>query len=131
MVIVDSSVWIDFFGGIVNRETTWLRRAVGLASVALTNLILCEVLQGVRRDAEFAYARSRLLHLDVFDSGGSALALAAANNDRTLRAKGYTTRTTIDLLIATYCIEFDHELLHCDGDFDPFEKHLGLRVLHP
>jgi len=130
MVIVDTTVWIDFFGGIVTRQTTWLRRAAGLASVALTDLILCEVLQGVRHDNEFARIQSRLLTLEVFDSGGATLALAAARNYRLLRATGYTTRTTIDLLIATFCIESDHELLHRDRDFDPFEKHLGLRVLH-
>ena len=131
MVIVDTTVWIDFFGGIVNPHTTWLRRAAGLASIAITDLILCEVLQGVRYDREFARIQSRLLNLDVFDSGGPRLALAAAQNYRLLRAKGYTTRTTIDLLIATFCIAGDHELLHRDHDFDPFEEHLGLRVLHP
>jgi predicted nucleic acid-binding protein len=131
MVIVDTSVWIDFFAGIANRETTWLRRASGLVGLALTDLILCEVLQGVRHDADLMRIRSRLLNLDVFDSGGSGLALTAAKNYRSLRASGYTTRTTIDLIIATFCIEFDHELLHRDRDFDPFEKFLGLRVVHP
>jgi predicted nucleic acid-binding protein len=131
MVIVDTTVWIDFFAGILNRETTWLRRASGLASLALTDLILCEVLQGVRSDSEFVRIHTRLQNLDIFDSGGSSLALAAAKNYRALRSRGYTTRTTIDLLIATFCIEFDHELLHHDRDFDPFERHLGLRVLHP
>ena len=131
MVIVDTTVWIDFFGGIVTGETTWLRRASGIAGLALTDLILCEVLQGIRHDSEFVRIRSRLLNLDVFDCGGCTLALAAAKNYRSLRARGYTVRTTIDLLIATFCIEYDHELLHHDRDFDPFEQHLGLRVLHP
>jgi predicted nucleic acid-binding protein len=131
MVIVDTSVWIDFFGGIVGPETTWVRRASGVAGFALTDLILCEILQGIRDDAEFSRTRSRLLTLDVFDSVGPRLAQQAAGNYRTLRIKGYTTRTTIDLLIATFCIEYDHELLHRDRDFDPFERHLGLRVLHP
>jgi predicted nucleic acid-binding protein len=131
MVIVDTSVWIDFFGGIVNPGTTWLRRASGTAPLAVTDLIFCEVLQGIRHDNEFARIQSRLTNLEVFDSGGVSLALAAANNYRSLRARGYTTRTTIDLLIATFCIESGQELLHHDRDFDPFEKHLGLRVLHP
>ncbi len=131
MVIVDTSVWIDFFGGIVTRETNWLRRGSGLAGLAITDLILCEALQGIRQDSEFARVQSRLLTLDVFDSGGASLALAAARNYRSLRAKGYTVRTTIDLIIATFCIEGEHELLHRDRDFDPFEQYLGLQVIHP
>ena len=131
MVIVDTTVWIDYFAGTVNRQTTWLRRAGGVAAIGLTDLILCEILQGVRRDTEFSRIQSRLLNLDVFDSGGIALTLAAARNYRFLRTKAYTVRTTIDLLIATFCIEAGHELLHHDRDFDPFEEHLGLRVLHP
>ncbi|MGB9029769.1 MAG: PIN domain nuclease [Acidobacteriaceae bacterium] len=131
MVIVDTTVWIDYFAGIVNSQTTWLRRAAGVTAIGLTDLILCEILQGVRRDAELARIQNRLLNVDIFDSGGTVLAHAAARNYRFLRAKGYTVRTTIDLIIATFCLESDHELLHHDRDFDPFEQHLGLKVLHP
>lgn len=131
MVIVDTTVWIDYFAGIVNGQTTWLRRASGVTALGLTDLILCEILQGVRRDSEFSRIQSRLLNLHIFDSGGTALALAAARNYRFLRTKAYTVRTTIDLFIATFCLESNYQLLHRDRDFDPFEAHLGLRVLHP
>jgi len=131
MVIVDTTVWIDYFAGVVNRETAWLRGVAGVTSIGLTDLILCEILQGVRHDSDFSRIRSRLLNLDIFDSAGTALALAAAQNYRRLRTKGYTIRTTIDLLVATFCIESDHALLHRDRDYDPFEQHLGLHVVHP
>ncbi|HEX4309626.1 MAG TPA: PIN domain nuclease [Acidobacteriaceae bacterium] len=131
MVIVDTTVWIDYFGGIVNRHTSWLRGEAGFRTLALTDLILCEILQGLRDDAQVARVQSRLVNFDVLDSGGTALAVEAARNYRFLRGKGYTVRTTVDLFIATFCLESSHELLHCDRDFDPFEKHLGLRVVHP
>lgn len=131
MTIVDTTVWIDFFGGIVNPETTWLREQAGRVSPGLTDLILCEVLQGIRDDFTFARVRRELLSLNVFDSGGASIAVAAARNYRALRQRGYTVRKTVDCLIATFCIETGFELLHRDRDFDPFEEHLGLRVLHP
>lgn len=131
MVIVDTTVWIDYFAGIVNTQTAWLRRAGAIGPLGLTDLILCEILQGVRHDADVARIQSRLMTFYIFDSVGAALALAAAKNYRILRAKGYPVRTTIDLLIATYCIESGYELLHHDRDFEPFEEHLGLRVVHP
>ncbi|MFY9744912.1 MAG: PIN domain nuclease [Acidobacteriaceae bacterium] len=131
MVIVDTTVWIDYFAGIVNSQTTWLRRAAGMTTVGLTDLIFCEILQGVRHDTELARIPNRLVNLHVFDSGGTVLAHAAARNYRFLRTKGYTVRTTIHLIIATFCLESRHELLHHDRDFDPFELHLGLKVLHP
>ncbi len=131
MTIVDTTVWIDYFGGIANRHTLWVRREVGVISLALVDLIFCEVLQGIRDDGEFARVRDRLMTLPILDTGGSAFALAAARNYRLLRERGRTIRTTIDCLIATFCIESGHELLHRDRDFDPFETHLGLSVVHP
>jgi predicted nucleic acid-binding protein len=131
MVIVDTTVWIDYFAGIANSQTMWLRRAAGVTSLALTDLILCEVLQGVRHDSDLPRIKNRLMGWEIIDSGGTGLALAAAGNYRLLRAKGYTVRTTIDLLIATVCIQSDHALLHHDRDFEPFERHLGLQVVHP
>jgi len=131
MVIVDSSVWIDYFADVRNRQTLWLEKNADSEFYALTDLIFCEVLQGTRDDFSFARVRTVLSKLEIFNTGGTALALAAARNYRFLRTKAYTVRTTIDLLIATFCIEAGHELLHHDRDFDPFEEHLGLRVLHP
>ncbi len=131
MVIVDSSVWIDYFADVRNRQTDWLDRQLGFTSVGLTDLIFCEVLQGVRDEFTFAQVRRELLNFQIMDAGGSHLAVAAARNYRILRQKGSTVRKTIDCLIATFCIESGHELLHRDRDFDPFEKYLGLRVVHP
>jgi hypothetical protein len=104
---------------------------LGLQPVGLIDLILCEVLQGVREEFTFAQVRRELLNFPVFNAGGSHVAIAAARNYRFLRQKGNTVRKTIDCLIATYCIESGGALLHRDRDFDPFEKYLGLRVIHP
>jgi len=131
MVIVDSSVWIDYFADITNPQTTWLERNANTEFLGLTDLIFCEVLQGTRDDFSFARVRIALSKLRIFETGGTAVTLAAAGNYRLLRAKGFTVRTTIDLLIATFCIESDHALLHRDRDYDPFEQHLGLHVVHP
>lgn len=131
MVIVDTTVWIDFFGGIVNSHTTWLRREADSGLLALTDLNFCEILQGIRDDRTFARVHRRLLTFDIFEAGGAEIALAAARNYRTLRRRGSTVRTTIDCLIATFCIESGHALLHRDRDLEPFEEFLGLRVVHP
>ena len=131
MVIVDTTVWIDYLGNVSNRETNWLIRELGRQPLGLTDIILCEVLQGIRSDAAFAGVRHDLEKLYIFDTGGSELAVAAAQNYRRLRQAGYTVRTTIDCLIATFCLEAGHALLHRDRDFDPFEEYFGLRVVHP
>lgn len=130
MVIVDSSVWIDYFADVRDSRTNWLDDRLGLQPIGLTDLILCEVLQGFRDEFTFARVRKELLLLQVLDAGGPDMAVAAARNFRFLRQKGHTVRKTIDCLIATFCIESGHVLLHRDRDFDPFEKHLGLRVVH-
>ena len=131
MVIVDSSVWIDAFNGKLTRQTIWLRLALEREQVGITSLILCEVLQGIRFDRCFRQTEQRLRNLPVFASLTPELAVEAARNFRTLRRRGITIRRTIDCIIATFCIEEGHQLLHHDSDFDQFEKHLGLRVIHP
>ncbi len=131
MVIVDTTVWIDYLGGIRNLESDWLDRELGHQPLGLTDLILCEVLQGYRDDVVFERVLRELHNLEVFEAGGTDLTVAAARNFRRLRRQGFTVRKTIDCLIATFCIRERHSLLHRDHDFDPFEKVLGLRVVHP
>jgi hypothetical protein len=129
MVIVDTTVWIDYLGGVQNAQTEWLDEAQQRMRLGLTDLILCELLQGIRGDAVFAQVRREMMRFDVFSTGGMEMAVASAKNFRTLRAKGITVRKTIDCLIATFCITGGHALLHRDRDFDAFEKHLGLRIV--
>jgi predicted nucleic acid-binding protein len=131
MVIVDTTVWIDYFGGVVNGETVWLDQAMSTRRLGLTDIILCEVLQGVRGEKAFIEVRKDLMKFQVFATGGADLAIAAAQNYRALRQRGFTIRKTIDCWIATFCLHAGHELLHRDRDFIPFEKVLGLRVVHP
>ena len=131
MVIVDSTVWVDYFNGRHNPETDWLDDRLGDERLGLTTLILCEVLQGVRDDRRAAAVESELKRLEIFDSAGLALAIQAASNYRALRRRGKTVRKTVDVLIATFCLQEQHSLLHRDRDFDPFEALLGLSVIHP
>jgi predicted nucleic acid-binding protein len=130
MVIVDTTVWIDYLRGTENPETRWLDRELQRQRLGLTDLILCEVLQGIREQNMFARVRADLLKFQIFQTGGSEMAVAAAQNYRDLRQRGYTVHKTIDCLIATFCLQAKHELLHRDRDFDCFEKVLGLQVLH-
>jgi predicted nucleic acid-binding protein len=131
MLIVDSSVWIDYLFGIVNPHTRWLDAAIGKQEIGLTSLNLCEVLQGVRSDRNFASFQRSMLQFTVFDVCNTRLAIASARNFRNLRDRGITVRRTIDCIIATFCIESAHVLLHKDRDFEAFEVHLGLHVVHP
>ena len=129
MIVVDSSVWIHYFNGTEIRETSLLDNALGLEPIVIGDLILTEVLQGFRSDRDVRRART-VLDLLIFEPMvGRQIALASAANYRSLRAKGVTVRKTIDLIIATFCLERKHALLHCDRDFDPIEKHLNLRTL--
>lgn len=130
MVIVDTTVWIDYLRGRSNPETDWLDRQLDLQRLALTDIILCDVLQGVRDESSAKNVERQLLKLDVLNTGGVDLARETARNYRTLRSRGYTVRKTIDCLIATFCIREHHFLLHRDRDFDPFEKFLALSVIH-
>jgi len=131
MVIVDTTVWVDYLNGVTTPQTDWLDQELDRQRLGLTDLILSEVLQGVRDEREAAETRRELLKFEVFTTGGVELAVTAAQNYRALRAKGRTIRRTIDCWIATFCLLNDHTLLHNDSDFDPFEAFLNLRVIHP
>jgi predicted nucleic acid-binding protein len=131
MIIVDTSVWIDALRGTPNPHTLWLFKTIGKEEIGLTSLILAEVLQGIDADSEFRKTRQQLLDLTVYQELTTEIAVRSAENFRQLRSRGITVRKTIDCMIATFCIEEDHQLLHRDRDFHAFEKHLGLRVLHP
>jgi hypothetical protein len=131
VVIVDSTVWIDYLNGKRTPQTEWLDREVSRQRLGLLDLVLCEVLQGLRHDERFRTAQSALLRFEVFATGGVEFALAAAINYRAVRARGRTLRATIDAWIATFCLLHDHRLLHDDRDFDHFEQLLGLQVVHP
>jgi predicted nucleic acid-binding protein len=129
VVIVDTTVWIDYFRNVENSETLWLESQLERQRLGLTDLILCEVLQGIRDQHEFSSALGSLKKFHIFPAGGIGVAVAAAENYRKLRKVGYTVRKTIDCLIATFCLLNRHELLHRDRDFDCFEQALGLRVV--
>ena len=129
MIVVDSSVWIDYFNGVGTRETALLDSVLGLEPVVIGDLILAEVLQGFRTDRDMRRARAALDALIFEPMVGRDIALASASNYRALRAKGVTVRKTIDMLIATFCMENKHALLHSDRDFDLIEEHLGLATL--
>ena len=131
MTIVDTSVWIDYLTNQTNAHTEWLDSRVGSLSLGLTDLILCEVLQGIRYDNKYGRVQKQLSQMELFETCGEKLAVASASNYRKLRAKGHTVRTTVDCLIATVCMESGYRLLHRDRDFDIFEQHLGLQVVHP
>jgi predicted nucleic acid-binding protein len=131
MLIVDSTVWIAYFNGSENPETDYLYTMVDKMPILIGDLILAEVLQGFRVDSDFEKARRTLGKYIQVEMVSPALALQSARNYRLLRRKGITVRKTIDSLIATYCIENEHDLLHSDSDFDGYEKHLGLKVVHP
>ena len=129
MILVDSSVWIDYFRGTVTPQTERLDGLLGQQPLAIGDLILTEVLQGFDNERDFNDARELLTSLMVVDLGGQEIAIQAARNFRALRTLGVTVRKTIDAVIATRCIESDYNLLHNDRDFDPFVTHLGLRVV--
>ena len=130
MTIVDSSVWVDYLRGTSTPQTDWLNDRLVQRVIGITDLILCEVSQGIREETQFSKTRNRLFTLPLFSNGGRDLTLAAVANYRTLRARGWTVKT-IDCLIATLCIVNGHRLLHNDHDYDVFEKELGLAVVHP
>ena len=131
MVIVDTTVWVDYLGGTNTSHTAWLDREIERRRLGLTDLILCEVLLGVSNERTALATRREMLKFEVFATGGVELATSAALNYRTLRARGFTIHRTLDCLIATFCLTNQHALLHNDRDFDPFERELGLHVVHP
>ncbi len=128
MIVVDSSVWIDYFNGRPTAEADALELLLH-APLLIGDLIMTEVLQGFASDRDFGIAERVFAAFDFRPMGGRTIAIAAAHNYRALRARGVTPRSTIDTIIATFCIVEGHDLLHCDRDFDPFERHLGLRVV--
>lgn len=131
MLVVDTSVWVDYFNGVENPQTDFLNAILDKTPILIGDLILAEVLQGFRHDPDFEKVRRLLGKFMQESMVNPVLAVQSARNYRFLRQKGVTVRKTIDSLIATFCIENDHELLHNDSDFDGYEKHLGLRVIHP
>jgi predicted nucleic acid-binding protein len=131
MLLVDSSVWIDFFNGKSTIQTLYLRDHADRNQIATGDLILCEVLQGFRSESDFKATQELILSFHYHDMGGKVIALQSAENYRYLRQRGITVRKTIDMLIATFCISHGLHLLHADRDFDAIEDHLGLKVIHP
>ena len=131
MVIVDTSVWIDFLNQRQTPQTLWLLNGLGDETIGLTTLVLTEALQGIRSDSRFRQAQVYFRAMPVFDAVSPELAVLSAQNFRSLRALGLTIRSTIDCLQATFCIENRYPLLHHDRYFDAFEQHLGLKVIRP
>jgi predicted nucleic acid-binding protein len=129
LILVDSSVWIEYFRGSITRQTEILDQLLGYEPLAIGDLILTEVLQGFGDERAFNETKEMLTALTVVELGGQDVAIQAARNFRVLRHRGVTVRKTIDTVIATRCIESGYDLLHNDGDFDPFVTYLGLRVV--
>jgi predicted nucleic acid-binding protein len=129
VILVDSSVWVDFFRNKPTAQAEWLDRNLGVEGILVGDLILAEVLQGFKQDKAFNDARRLLSQLEQVTICGTGLAIEAARNHRKLRSKGVTVRGTVDILIATRCIADGLRLLHSDRDFHGFESHLGLRTV--
>lgn len=127
MILVDTSVWIDYFNDRPSSQARQLEAFLGRRPIAIGDLMLTEILQGIRRDTDYAKMLTRFEHVPTFDLLGRKNAIKSAENYRALRKSGITVRKTVDCIIATYCIENDHELLFADRDFQPFVDHLGLR----
>jgi predicted nucleic acid-binding protein len=129
VILVDSSVWVDFFRNTATPQAEWLDANLGVEGILVGDLILAEVLRGFKDDRGFNDARRLLGRLNQITLGGEDIAIESARNFRKLRTLGLTVRGTIDAVIATRCIADGHRLLHTDRDFDAFEKHLGLKVV--
>lgn len=129
MILVDSSVWIDYFNGKKTSETDWLDSVLGNKPIIIGDLILAEVLQGFQDEKDFRTAKRLLLNFPFMDMVGQELAIKSAENYRILRKKGVTVRKTIDVMIGTFCIHYNFSLLHDDRDFDLLEKYLKLKTV--
>ncbi len=129
MILVDPSVWIDYFNGQTTPQVDRLDQLLGNQPVAVGDLILVEVLQGFRHDADYTTAKQLLTSLTVFNLLNPDLAIQSAEHFRALRKRGITIRKTIDVVIATFCIAENHTLLFSDKDFIPFVQHLGLSAV--
>jgi predicted nucleic acid-binding protein len=128
MIVVDTSVWIDYVNGVHTTQTDILDKELQESRVVTGDVIMVEFLQGFQDNKQFQTARMLMNSLEYYDFVGKEMAIKAAENFRLLRKKGITVRKTIDVLIATFCIEHGFELLHNDRDFEPMEAILGLRV---
>jgi predicted nucleic acid-binding protein len=128
MILVDSSVWIDYFNRSDTPETSVLDSLLGTEPLLIGDLILIEVLQGFRSESEFARASQFLAAFEFRELVGRRVASESVSNYRGLRARGVTIRKTIDVIIGTWCILNNHQILHCDRDFDPMERYLGMQV---
>jgi predicted nucleic acid-binding protein len=126
MIVVDSSVWIDFLNGRNAPHVRRLRAALGTEEIIVGDLMLCEVLQGLDGERTARDVEALLRRFEIVPMAGAAIAVAAARNFRSLRRRGITIRRTIDLLIGTWCIENGRPLLHNYSDFRPMARHLGL-----
>jgi predicted nucleic acid-binding protein len=127
VIVVDSSVWIDYFNGVDSAASERLDALLGVEPLAVGDLILTEVLQGFRSDAHYKTAKDLMTSLTVVEMLGQKMAIKSAENYRSLRARGITVRRTVDVIIATYCIEHGLPLLFEDKDFAPFVRYLGLK----
>lgn len=127
MILVDTSVWIDYFNGKADKYTDALDQALEKGVVAIGDLIFLEILQGFKSDKEYKLAKETLSTLEQYEMFGHSIALKSAENYRALRKKGITIRRTADVIIATFCIENELSLLFSDKDFKPFVQYLGLR----
>lgn len=126
MIVVDSSVWIDFFNGQNAPHVQRLRGALGTDEITIGDLMLCEVLQGIDSEREAREVEAILRRFNIAPMAGDEIAVAAARNFRALRRRGVTVRKTIDLLIGTWCIANSAPLLHNDSDFRAMTRYLGL-----
>jgi len=129
MILVDSSVWIDFFNGVESPQVAVLDASLGEVPILVGDLIMTEVLQGFRKTRDFNAAKTALEQFEYRDMLGRDIAVQSAENYRLLWRSGITPRKTIDVIIATFCVQNGIALLHGDRDFDPMEKILGLSVV--
>ena len=129
MILVDSSVWIDYFNGQVTPETNKLDTLLGVEPLGVGDLILTEVLRGFRSDLDYQTAKKLMMTLSIFEMLGTDMAIQSADNFSILRKRGITVRKTADVIIASYCIEHNYSLLFADKDFLPFVAHLGLKAV--
>ena len=127
MILVDSSVWIDYFNGAETKETKLLDKFLTTDAICIGDIILAEVLQGFRSDKDYKLAKEMLLDLPVYQVMSPELAIDSADNYRKLRKKGITVRKSVDNWIATFCIQNRIPLLFSDKDFNPYVEYLGLR----
>ena len=126
MILVDTSIWIDYFNGIDNKESNILDIALIDGTVAIGDMILMEILQGFRSDNDYKKAKKTLATLDQYEMFGQSMVIKCADNYRSLRKKGITIRKTADVIIASFCIDNKIPLLFFARDFMPFVEHLNL-----